>query len=257
MQWLVCHALIICMYAYTAACMNVYSNSLQVNIMNVSGETLYECSLSGKLAKVASLLAGGEKAYSHLVNELFSEDEIRKHIVDRVVTELDDECSQLCTHSKPAVFRQVPTTYMEEFKWTDFIQELQTRAPTLLRMLLKIVSHSDLRNKKKCGECHFPGVCMAVAVLLKERNKHMVGVQSLLSMIMFSARVDKLVSFNNMKCVHCNVMHASFLPTFMLILLWLVLVGSTISLQQLCWRVCIVINLPYTHHTCIVILSMQ
>ena len=34
---------------------------------------------------------------------------------------------------------------------------------------------------------------MAVAVLLKERNKHMVGVQSLLSMIMFSARVDKLV----------------------------------------------------------------
>ena len=97
MQWLVCHALIICMYTYTTACMNVYSNSLQVNIMNVSGETLYECSLSGKLAKVASVLAGGEKAYSHLVKELFSEDEIRKHIVDRVVTELDDECSQLCT----------------------------------------------------------------------------------------------------------------------------------------------------------------
>ena len=69
---------------------------------------------------------------------------------------------------------------------------------------------------------------MAVAVLLKERNTHMVGVQSLLSMIMFSARVDKLVRFNNMKCVHCNVMHASFLPTFMLILMWLVLVGSTV-----------------------------
>ena len=71
-----------------------------------------------------------------LVKELFSEDEIRQHIVDKVVTELDDECSQICTHSKPAVFRQVPTTYMEEFKWTNFIQELQTRAPNLLRMLL-------------------------------------------------------------------------------------------------------------------------
>lgn len=35
---------------------------------------------------------------------------------------------------------------------------------------------------------------MAVAVLLKERNKHMIGVQSAISLLLFVARVDKQIS---------------------------------------------------------------
>ena len=45
---------------------------------------------------------------------------------------------------------------------------------------------------------------MAVAVLMKERNIHMTGVQSILSLLLFAARVDKQVS--NLPCTNCLLM---------------------------------------------------
>ena len=75
----------------------------------------------------------------------------------------------------------------------DYIQELKTKAPTLLMVLSGIVSYSDRRNKQKCGDYRYPGICTAAAVLLKEQNKHRVGLQPVLSPVMVAAQVDKLV----------------------------------------------------------------
>ena len=71
------------------------------------------------------------------------------------------------------------------------MEELQTKCPTLLQLLWAIVSRSDHRNRVKQGEQHYPGMCVAVAILLKERNKHMSGIQTLLSMVLYSSRVRK------------------------------------------------------------------
>ena len=48
------------------------------------------------------------------------------------------------------------------------------------------------RNQQKRGDAH----CMLMAILLKERNREMCGVQTLLSLILFSSRVQKQVSHN-------------------------------------------------------------
>ncbi len=37
--------------------------------------------------------------------------------------------------------------------------------------LVTVVRHTDSRNTRKKGSVHNPGVCMATAVLLKERNR--------------------------------------------------------------------------------------
>ena len=63
--------------------------------------------------------------------------------------------------------------------WDTFISELESRAPTLLHIMLTLVSFNDRRNKIKVGASHHPGVCAAVAILLKERSKNMCGLQSL------------------------------------------------------------------------------
>ncbi len=55
------------------------------------------------------------------------------------------------------------------------------------------ITHSSKRNKLKKGERQFPGLSTAVAILLKERNKTMCGVQSYLSSALFSTHIQKKV----------------------------------------------------------------
>ena len=135
------------------------------------------------------------EACPHLVKELFNEISIRELIVNRIIAAIDEECSHLCRKSvtNPAVFRMQKPQLIESMQWSEYIHELESKAPMLLKIISGIVSHSDRRNKVKCGDRHIPGICMAVAVLLKERNKHMAGVQTVVSLLMSAAHVDKQV----------------------------------------------------------------
>ena len=176
--------------------------SLQVTLTYQSFKGLpCKYTLDGRSAKVARLLAEGKTAFSTLAKELYDDDDIREHILGRVATAVDEECNQLCSRSEPHVslFRHVQTTYLPHFTWTDFIQELQTKAPSLFQIMSRIVSHSDHRNQKKSGNHHYPGICMATAILMKERNMHMIGVQEVLSLVLYAAQVDKLVRLEQHK----------------------------------------------------------
>ena len=73
------------------------------------------------------------------------------------------------------------------FRWGDYYKELDQKAP-LSRIATSIVKHNDHRNK---GTHHIPGVCMAIAILLKERNREMCSIQSLLLLILFQSRAEK------------------------------------------------------------------
>ena len=73
------------------------------------------------------------------------------------------------------------------------IAELEGKAPLLLRICSSIVSVNDHRNQHKCGASHYPGICMATAVLLKERNREVTGLQSLMYLLFFSSHVEKKV----------------------------------------------------------------
>ena len=118
---------------------------------------------------------------------------LREAVYAHLLQTLTDECSSLCQITGPSLFRSISVTDFETNCWDTFISELESRAPTLLHIVLTLVSFNDRRNKIKVGASHHPGVCAAVAILLKERSKNMCGLQSLVSVLLYACHSEKLV----------------------------------------------------------------
>lgn len=81
----------------------------------------------------------------------------------------------------------------DNFTWRVLIDDLKGRAPTFFQVLSTVASHNDHQNKNKAGNAHNPEISMAAAVILKERNREMNGIQSLASLTMFATHVNKQV----------------------------------------------------------------
>lgn len=145
--------------------------------------------------RIGRALAGGHP--ETIAKSVFSHAEIRTVLATKVVEMVDSECSALCRMPKDAEdtppFRKMTPFQLKEFTWEMLISEVQTRAPILLKLLSTVVSHSDKRNQHKHGSVHYPAICMAVATILKERNKNMVGLQTLVSLLLFKSRAQKQV----------------------------------------------------------------
>lgn len=152
--------------------------------------------LSEDECKLGRALAGGHK--QSIAKAVMGHQELRKAVTLLLLDQIDDECSKLCQRSSdpPSLFRKVPVTEMTDFQWDHFLDELRSKAPTLLQVLSTITSRNDHRNEHKCGRAHNPGICMAAAIVLKERNREMCGVQSIISLLMFSSHVEKQVGAN-------------------------------------------------------------
>ena len=146
---------------------------------------------------IGRALAGGH--LPSLAKAIMHHHQLREAVVLRVLDQIDSECTKLCQNSPQSLFSKVSVMEWVDFRWEQFIHELQVKAPLLLQMLSTISSHNDHRNKLKHGTAHFPGICMAAAVILNERSQRMTGIQSLLSLILFAARVDKQVCSKGIK----------------------------------------------------------
>ncbi len=143
-----------------------------------------------KFHKVAQTVAGGHSP--SIAKAVFTEPGLRSCLIDKVISIINDECSSMCsTSAKPGtLFRHVSLEPLPSFSWNQCIAEFQSKCPTLYQVVWAIV---DKRNRVKQGDHHFPGMCVATAILLKERNKHMSGIQTILSLILYSSRVQKKV----------------------------------------------------------------
>lgn len=128
-----------------------------------------------------------------IARTVFAHDGLRDLLVRKVLTQIDDECSVLCRRAEPSVFRKTAPEKLPEFKWKTYVDEMGSKAPTLLRLLMHLVSHSDRRNDAKQGDHHYPAVCMSAAVILKERNREMVGLPTYISLLLFSSHTHKQV----------------------------------------------------------------
>ena len=100
------------------------------------------------------------------------------------------ECGDLCRKGSANIscFRNIPLEKMAEFEFPRCIDDLKKKAPTLLQLFSTIVRRSDHRNTAKQGDRHNPGISMAVAVLLKERNREMCSLQSLIALLLFKGQ---------------------------------------------------------------------
>ena len=150
--------------------------------------------LPDEYTKLGKAIAGGHlpSVAKAVIGHKQLQEEVFKLILDKV----DNECNELCRRqsSSLSLFRRAPLMQFVEWDWKFAIDELVNKAPTLLQILTTIASHSDHRNSKKLGNAHYPGIIMSAAVILKERNREMVGIQSLISLILFNSRVEKQVN---------------------------------------------------------------
>ena len=83
---------------------------------------------------------------------------------------------------------------LKAFSWNEFVTPLKGLAPILLKLLQVVASSNDHRNNLKKGDAHNPGICMAVAVLLKERCMHVSGLQSVVSLLLYMSSANKVVN---------------------------------------------------------------
>ncbi len=166
---------------------------LQISVYSPSKEAVCTVSIRPELEKIAKALAGGN--LQSICRAIFSYPQLRDEAVSRISRIVDDECASLCSKSSQPVslFRSMTLEQAESFSWRQTVTELETKAPTLYHIIDCAITHSSKRNKMKKGERQFPGLCTAVAILLKERNRIMCGVQSYLSSALFSTHIQKKV----------------------------------------------------------------
>lgn len=158
-----------------------------------SRPTPYCTEIDTSLVRLGRALAGGH--LPTIVRAIFSHKELRHLVELKMLDILNSECSTLCRRKvdPPSPFRKIELSQLAEFQWSNFIQDLEVNAPTLLKVFSTIASHNDHRNDHKLGERHVPGICMAISTLLKERNREICGIQTMLSLILFTSRVQKQV----------------------------------------------------------------
>lgn len=154
-------------------------------------KTLGECE-----AKVACQILGGHSP--SIAKGVMAMDDVRECLFNMFLDNINNECSKLCQRSPEnrSSFRKIRLSQIVDFKWSLLVNELENRAPLLFKTLSSIASRNDHRNQTKVSASHHPGICMAVAVILKERNREMCGLQSVVSCLMYSSHCEKKVNPN-------------------------------------------------------------
>lgn len=147
--------------------------------------------LGASEGKLTRALLGGDPV--SIGKAALAVDGVREAIITQLLGTLNRECGTLCRKHPESPFRKIPVDKLAGFKWSDMMTELDRDAPLLLRIIHCLVARNDARNKSKAGPARHPGICTAVAIILKERNREMCGLQSLLSLLMYSCHCEKQV----------------------------------------------------------------
>ena len=139
---------------------------------------------------VESLLLGHAPT---IVTAIMKIEKLKEAVFTHLLQTLSNECSSLCQKKGASLFRKISLMGLSNNMWDAFMSDLESKAPTLLHIIVALVSFSDRRNILKVGTSHYPSICAAVAVLLKERNREMCGLQSLVSVLLYTCHSEKQV----------------------------------------------------------------
>ena len=148
-----------------------------------------------KFEKIVKALADSYVKFIYL-EIFFANPDIREGAVSKVTSTIGDgcvkrmhsqcHCSTICPSSRPRASRG-----LRPF-WNSAPRRQLYTTSSIIRL-----SHEawSCRNKHKRGDAQYPGLCTAVAILLKECNREMCGVQSYISSALFSTKIHKVCVF--------------------------------------------------------------
>jgi len=102
------------------------------------------------------------------------------------------ECVSLCEKAKPSILR---VKLLTAFHFSTLLRELKQRAPTFLSILKAAATPT-----KRLSEPSPIVICMAAAMLLKQRNQQMCLLQAIVAIILYAGHAAKKVSIS--VCIH-------------------------------------------------------
>ena len=163
----------------------------QTTISTPSGTTLLQKSIQHAETKlVGAIVRQHTPSIANAVMDLPGiRDELWTFFMDLIVSEFQ----VLCSKEPSSLFRQMPVKEIDQFQWEPLVKELQSKAPLLLKLLYAVVVRQDRRCRVKPQTVHYPAIVTATAILLKERNREMGGVQSIVSCLMYACHSEKQV----------------------------------------------------------------
>ena len=135
-------------------------------------------------------------------------------VLERIVYKMNSECFRICQLTKPlSPLHKIDASKCSSFQWKMLVEDLLLKAPTLLKILSPIIIANDQHKWAAVSGSHNPGLCMAVAILLKERNTECVGCnKSSLSYYTLHMWISRLVYMYMTLYFHGGVLHAVIYP---------------------------------------------
>ena len=107
--------------------------------------------------------------------------DLRPHLVKELLKTVHTECAFLCSRKEPSILRRTSKADILDFSFENLGNELQKRVP----LFFSVLRAASLKKAAKESDFSWlPPVCMAAAVLLKNRSGYMTSVQLLVSIIL-------------------------------------------------------------------------
>ena len=171
----------------------MHINNSQITISTSSGTTLLQKTLQQAETKIiGAIVRQHTPSIANAVIEMPGmHDKLWSYFLNLVVSEFQ----VLCCKEPLSLFRHMPVKEIDQFQWEPLMTELQCKAPLLLKLLSAVVVREDTRCQVKPPTVHYPAIVTATAILLKERNREMSGVQSIVSCLMYACHSEKQVLY--------------------------------------------------------------
>ena len=147
------------------------------------------CVLSKSLHEVGKALLN----HKDMVSAVLNSKDLYSDTVNRIMVDLIKECVHLCEKKRfSSILRQISSKNLQDFQWSNLLDEWKKEAPLLYRILITVATPS-------LSTClpidHFPAVCVSGAILLRSRNIHMSAIHHLIGLVLFHGNLSKTVSY--------------------------------------------------------------
>lgn len=147
----------------------------------------YSRVLPKKLHEVGKALLNHRDVVSAVLNSK----DLYTDTVNRIMADMIKECVHREKKRFSSILRQTSPTNLQDFQWSNVLDEWKKEAPLLHRFLTAVAAPSS------CGSLPIhvvPAVCVSGAILLRSRNIHMSAVHYLIGLILFHGNLSKTVS---------------------------------------------------------------
>ena len=105
-----------------------------------------------------------------------------------IIPQVEKECSMLCWRERPSELRKNDFSNMSTFTWDKVTNEMVSRCPVLLNILLTAMGYS----KDDVSEIA-PRLSLCYAILMQSRNHELTLVQRLNTILMTNGNAKKQV----------------------------------------------------------------